>query len=833
MGRPIRDQKQEIISLWERRVRETVPAAQKLSQLSLVDTVPELLDHLAEAIEQGVTPLHGIRRTSAIHGKERAAEPKFRFDELLEEYKVLRSILFDVLSAENSISIDQLQVLMEALDAALSQAARKFRIEKVSVFKQAAGAEDYSHATRKLPPEEEYFESQKRFRLMIDAVKDYAIFMLDTDGCIQSWNEGAKRIKGYSAEDVLGKHFSMFYTPEDRMKQHPQKELEITRKTGRYEEQGWRVRKDGTRFWANVVISSIFDSSGKIVGFTKVTRDLTEQMKAEKEIARLNEQLSKQLSERTNELQIILDTAGEGIFGVDEKGRFTFVNSATTQMLGWDSYELLGKDSHEAVHHSYPDGTPHPTSECEIYECLVDGKTHHSTKEVFWRKNGTSFPVEITSTPIRVGNDLRGLVIVFRDITQRRKSERDQRFLLEVGQTLSSTLDYKTALRTVAELVVPRMADWCIVDTVEQERLKRVAVVHRNPTKSELVREFERLEPDSSAPGGCALALRRGKTIVFPPEHGASAVELEELKKLGTSDPKQIKIILDLGLSAYVSVVMKARGQAVGVITFISTQPNFKFSAEEISVFEQIGRIAGLAIDNAKLFSQAQNAIRARDDMLAVVSHDLRNPLSAIGLNSRLVLKTAEKTDCHQQVKPGLDRIQRAALRMDQLIQDLLDIVRMEAGTLTIERHPERVDHLIDDTVELIEPLAQEKGISIEKEIAVNCCLVPCDHNRVLQVFSNLLGNAVKFTPEGGKVTVGARKRDRDVLFWVKDTGPGIRPEDYENVFVRYWQAGEAATKGVGLGLAISKGIVQAHGGQIWVESEHGKGATFYFTLPF
>jgi two-component system, sensor histidine kinase and response regulator len=226
------------------------------------------------------------------------------------------------------------------------------------------------------------------------------------------------------------------------------------------------------------------------------------------------------------------------------------------------------------------------------------------------------------------------------------------------------------------------------------------------------------------------------------------------------------------------------------------------------------------------LKQKAEAATRARDDVLATVSHDLKNPLGTIYTSAALLLEMEMSPEAQQR---QIDIIRRTAQRMDRLIQDLLDVSRMEAGRFTVEAAPESVRSLVLEARELLDSLAQAKKIELVHELPAADVVVRADRNRVLQVFSNLIGNAVKFTAEGGSVVVGATTDQHGVRFYVTDTGVGIAESDLPRIFDRFWHAGESG--GSGLGLAIAKGIVEAHEGRIWAESS-GQGSTFAFTLP-
>ena len=227
-----------------------------------------------------------------------------------------------------------------------------------------------------------------------------------------------------------------------------------------------------------------------------------------------------------------------------------------------------------------------------------------------------------------------------------------------------------------------------------------------------------------------------------------------------------------------------------------------------------------------------RRAIRSRDDLLATVSHDLKNPLNSIHLATAMLRRTAEQSEPSAAILKYTATIARAATRMDQLIRDLLDMASIESGHLSVEPAPLAVSQLIEEATEAIGPLATAKELLLEVHLPEGGFQLNCDKRRVLQVFSNILGNAVKFTSPAGKITIRASIDARHAQFAVSDTGPGIATEQLSRVFDRFWQAKETARAGTGLGLAICKGIIEQHGGSIRVESTLGVGTTFFFTLP-
>ena len=232
------------------------------------------------------------------------------------------------------------------------------------------------------------------------------------------------------------------------------------------------------------------------------------------------------------------------------------------------------------------------------------------------------------------------------------------------------------------------------------------------------------------------------------------------------------------------------------------------------------------------LLEQTQRAVAAREDIVRIVSHDLRNPLTAVSLAAAQLLRSAPAEESGRRMRQQATLIQRAAGRMQQLIDDLTDFGSIEAGKLAVNLAPEDPRALIVDACQSLQPAAQERGLALRSELPESLPEIRCDRGRILQVLENLVANAIKVGAPGGSITLGAEPGEREIEFSVTDTGPGIAADELSHLFDRYWRSREAGYRGTGLGLAISKGIIEAHGGRIGVASELGKGSRFHFTLP-
>jgi signal transduction histidine kinase len=282
-------------------------------------------------------------------------------------------------------------------------------------------------------------------------------------------------------------------------------------------------------------------------------------------------------------------------------------------------------------------------------------------------------------------------------------------------------------------------------------------------------------------------------------------------------------------LGSFIGVPIVRDGRNVANL-FLAREPGqAQFSAQDERAADLLAGFVAVAIENAELFDRALAAKRAREDLLATVSHDLKNPLNAIKLSTRTLAGRVEG----DRTKETVARIDRAAERMSRLIGDLLDAARIEAGVLKAIARPESVSALIESALEMLRLIAADKNIRLVAAPSPAAGLVSCERNLILRVFANLIGNAIKFSPDGSSVSVRAEPQAGQVVFSVADRGPGIPAEQAAHAFERYWQQEGSDRRGSGLGLYIAKGIVEAHGGRIWLESTPGRGTTARFTIPF
>lgn len=450
-----------------------------------------------------------------------------------------------------------------------------------------------------------------------------------------------------------------------------------------------------------------------------------------------------------------------------------------------------------------------------------EGSVH--LEAIHRRKDGSLFAVEISTTLITVNG--RELVLgIDRDISERRHTEEDQHFLNAATGALQSSLDYRATLQCVADLAVPYLGDWCVVLMVEEDdSVLPVALAHANGTRHEEARGIlERLPSVADALPGVADVLRTGTAVVIA-ELGHAPRAAGEAPSLSES----------FHVRSGMSVPMMARGRLLGVLTLVSAESGRSYGDRDLHLAEELGRRAALAVDNARLYHDAQQALRARDDFLANAAHELKAPLTTIFGSARMLQRWAS----HEE-EQGLHALkvlalaETAAQNLEKLIDSLIDLSRIQSGRFNLERRP--VDLCALSRL-VVEETPTTPRHTIELDCADQHVIVEGDEARLELVLHNLLGNALKYSPHGGRVIMRIERDRQQARFTVTDKGIGIPQAAQAHLFERFFRAGnadQARIGGTGIGLYLVHEIVTRHGGSIEVSSREGEGSTFTVCLP-
>ena len=399
------------------------------------------------------------------------------------------------------------------------------------------------------------------------------------------------------------------------------------------------------------------------------------------------------------------------------------------------------------------------------------------------------------------------------------------RQLEEAGRILSSTLDYGLTLREIAELAAGTLGDFAVVDLLEEDgEIRRVAAAHRDPTRQRLVDALARWSPDPESGAGVPLVLHTGRAIVI------NDVPDEQLATLVRSQA-HLEAVRNLGIRSFMIAPMSVRGHVLGTLSVVRTnRGEGRFGEEDLPFLEELADRSAIAIDNARLLERMEGAVRMRNDVLGFVSHDLRNILGVLQtiVDSVLDLELPEarRRDLLERQKPVLTRARR-------MVADLLDVSRAEAGQLELEWRRASAIEFLRDAQTLFESAAERAGVHIRMHVEPDTPDVWADYERTQRVLDNLVSNAIRHAPAGSEVLVQAMPWEAGwVAVHVTNQGPSIPPQDQLYVFDPFWQGSDRRRGGAGLGLAIARSIVEAHGGRIWLRSEPGQGTTFSFTVP-
>jgi PAS domain S-box-containing protein len=418
------------------------------------------------------------------------------------------------------------------------------------------------------------------------------------------------------------------------------------------------------------------------------------------------------------------------------------------------------------------------------------------------------------------------------DIEDQKRTEETLRFLSEADSILASSLDFELTLETVARLAVPHMADYCLVDLVdEQGAIRRMVVAHSEQAKEQAWREMQRRFPlDPNLPHSIPKALRTGRPELY-------ANMKSEMFADALSDVEQVKTLQQFGIKSSMIVPLLARGRTIGAISFIAAESARQYNASDIAFAEDLARRAALAIDNAQLYRRIEDANRAKDEFLATLSHELRTPLTPIiGWVHMLRNQRLSATETPH----GLAVIDKNSQMLARLINDLLDMSAIMSGKMRIEHTPVDLDAALREAIETARTSADRRKVEINVEFepcsSQTPRLVSGDRMRLVQVFGNLLNNAIKFSDDGQDVRVVCKSDGAEARVEIEDTGQGIPPEFLPYVFDRFRQADGSTTRahgGLGIGLALVKSFVEAHGGEAVAASAGlGHGSSFTVVLP-
>ncbi|WP_442929769.1 sensor histidine kinase [Myxococcus sp. NMCA1] len=634
---------------------------------------------------------------------------------------------------------------------------------------------------------------------------------IDAEGRLVSVSEYWLRTLGYSREEVLGRRSVDFFTPESR-RFATEHVLPAFFKTGVCKDVPYQILKKNGEV-LDVLLSAISerDASGRMVRSLAVLTDVTERKRAEDALV-----------ESEKRLRAILDNANAVFFIIDRQERYIFVNREWERLFHHTLQEVAGKSTSDifpgplAARFRETSQAVFTTGELVLREeriPLEDGVHTHLMQK---------FPL------IDSSGTLYALCGISTDVTELKQMELGQRFLSEASQALVTSLDSETTLQRVAELSVPTLGELCVVSLLDKDAaLRPVAVAASSPEGGRTVREFLQAHPPVSGP-------RDGPYGVLETGHSESSPDA-----MGLLDPDGLRderwsAVRALSARASLNVPLRARGLILGVLSVVAAHPGRPYGPRERSLAEELGQRAAFAIENAELYRKAQESIRARDEFLSIASHELKTPVTSMKLRVQQLTRTLSRQESGQlpveKVAAMLDVFGDQLRRLSHLVEHLLDVSRVNERQVALRREDMDLAAVARDVTGHLRGQMGRAGCVFEL-VAPTPVLGRWDRLRMEQVMINLLTNAMKYGAgepvrmEVSRVGEGARIR-------IQDHGVGIPLEAQPRIFDRFERAASRNYGGLGLGLFITRRLVEAHGGTIRVESQPGKGATFVVDLP-
>jgi PAS domain S-box-containing protein len=536
-----------------------------------------------------------------------------------------------------------------------------------------------------------------------------------------------------------------------------------------------------------------------------------------REVADLLERSQAEAALRISEAKAtaILATSADAIISVDAGGRVVEWNHSAERMFGYSREEAMGMplealvpERHRAAHREQV----HQLKAGPDVARRMDGESAAGL-----RRNGEEFPIAATISRFEVSGETLMTVSV-RDATDERRAEAEQRTLAELGGALTPTEDDRV-LDRIAKAVITSLADFsCIFVLSEDGNLRRAAAASRDPERdwiAEMVRTLPG-PPRTSHPVWQAIRDKRA-LIIAQAERYADVAESED----------HLRALRSATTSSCILAPFVVGDLCLGVLTLISNTR--RFDERDLRLAEEAARRCAYFMENVRLHERERRALRVRDEVLGIVAHDLRTPLASILVQMHLLQGGRREGDRRSPKAPNA--VRQAAHRMNRLIQDLLDVTLIESGKLVVRQDEVPAGDVVEEIFATQREAVASSGLELRQDVPNPLPLIRGDKDRLLQILENLVGNAMKFT-KTGSITIGAKAREHDVVFRVADTGSGIAPDALERIFDRFWQERRATRAGAGLGLGIVKGLVEAHGGQTWVESRVGVGSTFFFSVP-
>jgi PAS domain S-box-containing protein len=659
----------------------------------------------------------------------------------------------------------------------------------------------------------EHAERRQREQLQVTltSIGD-GVIVTDTAGIVSFLNPVAQLLTGWTPEEAAGQPLErVFRIVNEETRRTVENPVTKSLREGTVvglANHTLLIARDGTERPIDDSAAPIRGEEGAIAGVVLVFRDVTE---------------ARQALEARLRLAAIVESSDDAIISKNLDGTITSWNKGAERLFGYTAQEMIGQSLSRLVPPDHPDELP------AIIQRLKRGERVDHFETVRLRKDGSRVDVSLTISPIKNGEGkVIGASKVARDITAGKRKAEAARFLADASSLLSEVMDVTSTLQKVARLAVPFFADWCSVDLLNEDgSLRRLAVAHINPEMVLLAHEiYRRYPPDPQAPFGPWHILRTGQSELAP--------EItDDMVRQSIKEEGRLRLLLELGLKSYMGVPLRRRGKALGVLTFVGAESGRRYDAADLALAEDLADRVGIAIENARLYQELREADRHKDEFLAMLAHELRNPLAPIRNSLHIMKQPGARGEVLVRVR---DMAERQVLHLARLLDDLLDVARISRGR--IELHKEVVDmaSVVNHTVETSRPLLEERRHELTVSLPPDPVTVEGDPARLEQVLTNLLNNAAKYTDPGGHLWLAVQREGDEVVLRVRDNGIGIAPEMLPRIFDLFVQAErrlDRAQGGVGIGLTLVKKLIELNHGTIEAFSAGlGQGSEFVVRLP-